>query len=82
MLSVKVNVADGIEQEQFESAMNCALTCIRSVLYPNSEIELEGNTITVKNSNLIIAQLKEKIAGCFCDDGGNLYPEFSKINLD
>lgn len=72
--------------EAFESALNCAITCIESVLDKKAiKVVASGNIISIFSidpdqlTEITATECKEKIKRCFCNDSGQLYSEFSKI---
>lgn len=86
MHKIKVLKPDEISEEEFESALNCARTCIESVLENGFLIvEATDDSITIESNdenglmNMSLSEIKEKIKGCFCNADGLVYPEFGKI---
>jgi hypothetical protein len=86
MYSFKTIKSTSSTEEEFQSAINCAVTCIESVLDNDSiKVEASGNIITISSSDseiqleMTASECKDKIKGCFCNKSGQLYPEFSKI---
>lgn len=82
MFTFRIYRTDGIAQEDFASALSCAKTSIESVLYDRGAIVTEADDlITIKAEGLNAQECKERIAGCFCDSTGSIYPEFHLIEL-
>ena len=72
--------------EKFESAIHCSRNCIESVLDCESlHVNVVEDTVVVDtfdqelSIDMTLEECQEKIKGCFCDDSGNLYDEFTKI---
>tara|TARA_R110002073_G_scaffold336545_1_gene535021 strand:- start:2254 stop:2526 length:273 start_codon:yes stop_codon:yes gene_type:complete len=86
MYSFKAIKSEQSTAEEFASAINCAITCIESVLDNDAiKVTSSGNTISISSVDpeqqieITASDCKEKIKGCFCNGSGQLYPEFSKI---
>jgi DNA-binding LytR/AlgR family response regulator len=86
MYKIKILKPCEISAEEFESALNCARTCIESVLENELLfVEVTDDSITIQSDdekglmNMNLSEIKMKIKGCFCDAGGLVYPEFGKI---
>lgn len=86
MYSFKALKSHSSTEEEFQSAIDCAVTCIESTL-DNDAIKVTafGNTISISSFDpehhieITATECKEKIKGCFCSSSGQLYSEFSKI---
>jgi hypothetical protein len=75
-----------VTTEEFESAFNCAITSIESVLYEqNVKIESEIPYILITQDNegesFSLPKCKELLKGCFTDSSGNIYDEFQIIKV-
>ena len=82
MYSFRVHKAYGATQEDFASAFSCARASVESVLYDCGAIVTEANyLITINAEELTAQECKVKIAGCFCDSAGSIYPEFRHVEL-
>jgi hypothetical protein len=74
-------------QIEFEGALICARDSISSTLAEDFwDAKIHENSITISavatesaSASLDFLDIKQKILGCFCDDAGRLYPEFSRI---
>lgn len=86
MFSFKVIKSNSSIEEEFQNAINCAITCIESIL-DNEAIKIEASSNIISISpidpgyqiEITASECKDKIKGCFCNSLGQLYPEFSKI---
>jgi hypothetical protein len=79
---LRIYAADGTAPEDFTSAVSCARTCIESVLHDHgARVTSANGLITISAEGLTAQEFKEKIAGCFFDESGSIYPEFHHIDL-
>jgi hypothetical protein len=82
MFIYKVHKDDEASIEDFTSAVNCAKECIENVLYDLSAvITVTDDLITITTDDITKKECKDKIQGCFCDNAGNVYPEFLRVEL-
>ena len=80
MFTFRVYRTEGTAQEDFARALSCARASIESVLYDHGASVTEANDlITIDAEGLTAQECKERIAGCFCDNTGSMYPEFHLI---
>jgi hypothetical protein len=80
MYTFRIHKSDGTTLEDFSSALSCARASIESVLYDHGAIVTEeDNLITINAEGLTAQECKERIAGCFCDKTGSMYPEFRVV---
>lgn len=82
MFIFRVHKRDETTREDFASALSCARECAESVLHDYGAIVTEENDLlTVNAEGLSEQECKVRIAGCFCDSAGSMYPEFQWIEL-
>jgi hypothetical protein len=80
MFTFRVHKTDGTTREELASALSCASASIESVLYDHGALVTEENDlITINAEGLTAHECKRRIAGCFCDDAGTMYPEFRLV---
>ena len=80
MFVFKIYQGGDSTNEEFSSAIDCAKTCIESVLYDlNATVAVEGNQISIVVSNIKEKECWGKIKGCFRDSSGTFYPEFLHV---
>lgn len=88
MYQIQVIKKPGVDEDDFEDALRYSVTCIESWLY-DSQLQpiVIGDTITIQSvdplkpmSTKEEAELKCRIGGCFFDQEGQIYPEFSGLN--
>lgn len=82
MFIIMVHKKDGTTCEYFANAVDCAKSCIESVLHDrNAQAVVEGDKISVTVSGTTESELRDMVKGCFCDSTEALYPEFRRIEL-
>jgi hypothetical protein len=82
MFIFRIYKSDEATLEDFANALSCARASVESVLYDHGALVTESSSILIVNVEGLTAQeCKERIAGCFCDSAGSMYPEFHLIEL-
>jgi hypothetical protein len=76
------------EDVEFGMAVDCARDSIESVLHEEGMTAqvIGGKTVLITpidqtSAGIGYQECKDKVAGCFCDDSGRLYPEFSNLEF-
>lgn len=68
--------------EDFIAAISCVKTCIESALCDlEAMISIDDDKILVEGVCISEDECKKIIRGCFCSIGGEIYPEFLRIEI-
>lgn len=86
MYIFKLIRSDSATEEEFMSAVHCAVVCIESqfdgddvVISTNDGDIIVASDVLGRPIGMTLQECKSKLVGCFCDSAGQLYPEFERV---
>lgn len=86
MYIFKVIKSKSSTEEEFMSALQCAISCIESqfdgddvVISNNYGDVIVENKVPENSIEISLQECKRKLKDCFCDSEGRIYPEFERV---